>query len=1010
MPLPSAASTLSGSDGFTRVIKWGGIVAAVLAARKWSAGYRSPPAQEGELAGKTYILVGGFSSTGISIFSALALRGAQVIALHPDPLAPHIVQLLLLLRSTVENERLYAEECDLSSMASIRKFVTQWQRDARGGMMQDLEARVEGIIFCDGEGAGSDEALSYGIQAQVEAQAGGEEVEQYRFSRLTGRHALVQLLLPTLRRSAATSTSPIRVLNTVNPFYSAIPPNSLSATPLEYNGSTSPFPARAPWVAMGKVAAASVLVWEEFQRRVASTPGSADSSAPAPADALPQTTPILALSVCPGLTRSTLFHLLRASPSSPHFSPLGLLLFIMLYPLIWVFAKSADEAAEGILGALLGDIAGKSRKTKRAKIAGENVSTEGVAEKEAEEDIRRMVVKGGALYREGKEVRIPSIASLPPSTAADLWTAESKLVERLLTAAIAEEKEPEQQEEAGGKAEEKKDVVPSSLQSATTFPSLISSVFPSLESARSASSLNILFQHSPDSIRAEWRDWDAAARQTQEAYDPPPLPFPDTEPTPTLSILPDIPLTAAPVSQESSCRAVDRAAGSESSAQLTVPTPTTAGGPAGGSKPASPASGAEEMTRATAAPLTRRTKEDVASEDNKREKRWEGWETSTVTQYVTNTDEVPTAITMYTTYGESPVVDGGTTTETIYKGADTVTVLGPSYLTLTFYPTTTTFSTSKTTIPTTTKTKTKSYVPPSTATVCLPGDADKKEFTGLKPTHDQSITLCEAVYPPAIVGIGIAWNLFLLRDILYPFKVFTVAVHEVGHVLVTICLGFRIGVLSIDPKVGGLTRMVVGEDRDAPIPFIALPPGYIFSIFIGGLLTFCGFDTLASKIASFIIGLCWIGIFLRVEVPAKIMTLLAVGLMVGLWFVDHAWGLRFYVLFMGVMSSFYVLWDVADDAFFAKQNPCCPSLYFQAMPALSPGLWTMIWFAVSFLLFIGFILAALATWKQDPHAMYCQAQTFLPYVFFFTSTPLERSGSCDPPWVTADTVGFCRTR
>jgi hypothetical protein len=74
------------------------------------------------------------------------------------------------------------------------------------------------------------------------------------------------------------------------------------------------------------------------------------------------------------------------------------------------------------------------------------------------------------------------------------------------------------------------------------------------------------------------------------------------------------------------------------------------------------------------------------------------------------------------------------------------------------------------------------------------------------------------------------------------------------------------------------------------------------------------------------------------------------------------------------------LWDVADDAFFAKQNPCCPALMWNQTRILGPGLWTLIWFLISFILFIGFILAALATWKQSPHAMYCQAQTFLPCV------------------------------
>ncbi|BGP27293.1 hypothetical protein JCM10295v2_006257 [Rhodotorula toruloides] len=128
------------------------------------------------------------------------------------------------------------------------------------------------------------------------------------------------------------------------------------------------------------------------------------------------------------------------------------------------------------------------------------------------------------------------------------------------------------------------------------------------------------------------------------------------------------------------------------------------------------------------------------------EKRWQGWQTSTSTVWVTNTQDVPAEVTIYTTYGEPPIVDGGTIVETIWKGQSTLTVPGPSYLTLTFYPTTTTYSTSRTTMPTATRTKTASpaAVSAPTSTVCAPGDADQKQFTGLKPTHDQSITLCES--------------------------------------------------------------------------------------------------------------------------------------------------------------------------------------------------------------------------------------------------------------------------
>ena len=99
---------------------------------------------------------GGFSGAGLEVLQFLAAQGAQVIALHPDPTSASVVQLLMLLRSTSSNERIYVEECDLSSIDSIKGFIQKWQKDAKSGMVQDLEARIDGIIFCDGEGAGEE--------------------------------------------------------------------------------------------------------------------------------------------------------------------------------------------------------------------------------------------------------------------------------------------------------------------------------------------------------------------------------------------------------------------------------------------------------------------------------------------------------------------------------------------------------------------------------------------------------------------------------------------------------------------------------------------------------------------------------------------------------------------------------------------------------------------------------------------------------------------------------------
>ncbi|CEQ39401.1 SPOSA6832_00917, partial [Sporobolomyces salmonicolor] len=442
MPLPVAIHALSSPDALLSLAKWGGLPAAVLVVRSWAKGYVCR--EDRNLAGKTFILTGCFSGTGLSVLQSLADRGAQIIALHPSPTSASVVQLLMLVRSVSSNERIYVEECDLSSISSIKTFVQSWQRDAKSGMVQDIEARVDGIVFCEGDGAG-EEGMGYGVGVRYARQvADVDKLERRHATHLTGRHALVQLLLPTLLRSASTSTSPVRIVNQVSPFYAAVTPSTFHPLDLDYTSSERPYPSKAPWLAEGQVALASILLWREFQSRIRLASSSQPSStSPPSAAAAPTSSPILALSLCPGLTRSSIRQTLRVSPSHSCFSFAGLALYLLIWPLVWLFAKSAGEAAEGIMGALMGDTEGEKQRGRGKKVKGPDGKEEDV-EKEADDGkdgIRRMTVKGGAFYREGLEVRITMLEALDPSVATQLWDAESKRVERLLSIAVKLEKE-----------------------------------------------------------------------------------------------------------------------------------------------------------------------------------------------------------------------------------------------------------------------------------------------------------------------------------------------------------------------------------------------------------------------------------------------------------------------------------------------------------------------------------------------------------------------------------------
>ncbi|GAA6015333.1 hypothetical protein JCM8202_002429 [Rhodotorula sphaerocarpa] len=462
MPAAYAFDLLGRDDGW-RTLAFGlAALSLVWAIRTWSKGYVLR--EHKELAGKTLLLTGGFSGVGLAVLQYLAAEGAQVIVLTPEPLAPSVIQLLLLLRSSTENERLYAEKCDLADLASIRTFVKGWQKDARSGMVQDLEARIDGILFCDEDDMAEEPGI--GVAPDLcKSTPPLEGVSRYGMTRLTGRHALVQLLLPILLRSAATSTSPLRIVNSVSPFYATVTAESFRPKDVDYTESDAPpYPASQPWIARGQVALASTLLWQEFQRRVTSTaaekqappPPASDFAAndPAAREAAAAATPILALSACPGLTRSTLRALLRASPSSPSFSVLGCAAYLLVYPLVWLFAKSAEEGAQCILAALMADVyrpgetpEQRRRRTTEKTARGPDGETDradasGAVRKGALADDRPpLLVCGGALYREGLEVRLPLLAALPPNTAESVWTRQSKLVEEGLAEIVKAEKE-----------------------------------------------------------------------------------------------------------------------------------------------------------------------------------------------------------------------------------------------------------------------------------------------------------------------------------------------------------------------------------------------------------------------------------------------------------------------------------------------------------------------------------------------------------------------------------------
>ncbi|KAH0830367.1 peptidase M50B-like-domain-containing protein [Lanmaoa asiatica] len=244
--------------------------------------------------------------------------------------------------------------------------------------------------------------------------------------------------------------------------------------------------------------------------------------------------------------------------------------------------------------------------------------------------------------------------------------------------------------------------------------------------------------------------------------------------------------------------------------------------------------------------------------------------------------------------------------------------------------------------------------------------------TQLTPNATQRTTLIVAgCY---IIIIGILWHVPILSWIIYPFKLLTVGFHEMSHAFTGILTCATIHSVELDPDEGGETRMSGG------IPWITLPAGYLGSSFIGACLIACGFDTNASKIACLVLA----GFFLftlwwaRKNWLTWVLIFGMTGLIVLFWFVGGGVALRYFVLFIGVMSDLYVLWDVIDDTIARKVNNSDASAFARICGCFPSRVWGVIWLLIAFIFFAAGVLVGIAVFKESATVQKEDASHFLP--------------------------------
>ena len=176
--------------------------------------------------------------------------------------------------------------------------------------------------------------------------------------------------------------------------------------------------------------------------------------------------------------------------------------------------------------------------------------------------------------------------------------------------------------------------------------------------------------------------------------------------------------------------------------------------------------------------------------------------------------------------------------------------------------------------------------------------------------------------------------------------------------------GAKIQSIEVNPDEGGSTKMKGGN------LYLALPAGYLGSSFWGSLMIVAGFNVTFSKVVAGIIMFCMLLIlYWAKNWLTRGMTVLTMAILGVLWWFKDGIGLRYFVLFLGVMSALYSLWDIVEDLIVRRVNESDAAMFSKicCKGAIPAQVWGVIWFLISMVFVAAAIIIALIVFK-DPNA------------------------------------------
>ncbi|KAF6009774.1 hypothetical protein HII12_003320 [Brettanomyces bruxellensis] len=194
-----------------------------------------------DLHGKVYMITGGTSGIGSELVKELAQRGAQLVLLtsqleKDNSGAVWITDYVDDLRDATGNPLIYVEQCDLSSLYSVRKFATKW-------LDNRVPRRLDGIICL------ASERVPPGKQREVST----EGVEKQLAVNYLGHYHLLTLLIPAIKSQPIDRDVRIAV-------------GTVDLDDLLWENKL--YPSRSPWKVYGSSKLMLHMFAKEFQRRL----------------------------------------------------------------------------------------------------------------------------------------------------------------------------------------------------------------------------------------------------------------------------------------------------------------------------------------------------------------------------------------------------------------------------------------------------------------------------------------------------------------------------------------------------------------------------------------------------------------------------------------------------------------------------------------------------------------------------------------------------------------------